>query len=195
MLLKQATLDRIRSDEIDLVFRRWKKPTVKTGGTLRTAIGMLDIRSVDRVSLRSITPGDAARAGFGTKAALLAELAGRDGDLYRIEVALGGRDPLIAMREDAELGGDDFAAVRAKLDALDARSGRGPWTHTFLDLIERAPSVRAADLAAEIGLERDVLKTDVRKLKRLGLTISESPGYRLSPRGEAVLANLRAGDR
>ena len=30
-------------------------------------------------------------------------------------------------------------------------------------------------------------KADVRKLKALGLTISFSPGYRLSPRGEAYL--------
>lgn len=187
MLLKQVTLDRIRSGEVDIVYRRWKKPTVKTGGTLRTAIGMLDIRSVDRVGVRSITPGDAARAGFASKAALLAELAGREGDLFRIEVALGGVDPLIALREDDDLDTSEVAELVVKLQRLDARAVRGPWTHTYLALIRDNPSMRAADLAAQLGEERDVLKAEVRKLKRLGLTISESPGYRLSPRGRRLL--------
>ena len=195
MLLKQATLDRIRSGEIDVVYRRWKKPTVKTGGTLRTAIGMLAIGSVERVSMRSITAAEASRAGYRSRAALLAELRAREGDVYRIEVAPGGRDPLVDLRDDPDLDVEQLAELALKLDGLDARSDRGPWTRRFLDLIERAPSVRAADLAAEIGLDRDVLKADVRKLKRLGLTISESPGYRLSPRGKAVLASLRAQER
>ncbi|HEX7068738.1 MAG TPA: hypothetical protein VF295_11185 [Candidatus Limnocylindria bacterium] len=34
-------------------------------------------------------------------------------------------------------------------------------------------------------------KLDDRKLKELGLTESLRPGYRLSPRGESVLARLR----
>jgi hypothetical protein len=38
-----------------------------------------------------------------------------------------------------------------------------------------------------VGRERPAFKTDVRKLKRLGLTISLDVGYRLSPRGEAFL--------
>ena len=33
-------------------------------------------------------------------------------------------------------------------------------------------------------------KTDVRKLKKLGLTISHDVGYELSPRGRAVLQRL-----
>ena len=35
-----------------------------------------------------------------------------------------------------------------------------------------------------------MFKTDVRKLKELGLTESLEVGYRLSPRGEAVLRAL-----
>jgi len=38
-----------------------------------------------------------------------------------------------------------------------------------------------------VGLEKEVFKNDVRKLKRIGLTISHSPGYELSPRGKAYL--------
>jgi hypothetical protein len=38
-----------------------------------------------------------------------------------------------------------------------------------------------------MGRERLAFKTDVRKLKALGLTESLPVGYRLSPRGEAWL--------
>ena len=48
--------------------------------------------------------------------------------------------------------------------------------------------MRAGDLAAELGMERLPFKTDVRKLKALGLTESLDVGYRLSPRGTAFLA-------
>jgi hypothetical protein len=48
--------------------------------------------------------------------------------------------------------------------------------------------VRAADLAAAMGRERQPFKADVRKRKELGLTESLEVGYRLSPRGRALLA-------
>jgi hypothetical protein len=47
--------------------------------------------------------------------------------------------------------------------------------------------VRAEDLAHSVGREKQPFKLDVRKLKELGLTESLEIGYRLSPRGEAVL--------
>jgi hypothetical protein len=60
-----------------------------------------------------------------------------------------------------------------------------------LEVIERHPAVRAGDLADELGRERLPFKTDVRKLKNLGLTLSLDVGYRLSPRGEAYLRAVR----
>jgi hypothetical protein len=47
--------------------------------------------------------------------------------------------------------------------------------------------VRAGDLAAAAGRERHPFKTDVRKLKELGLTESLEVGYRLSPPGGRAL--------
>ena len=64
-------------------------------------------------------------------------------------------------------------------------SRRGPWTGDVLRVIAARPAVRAAELAADLGLETQVLKRDVRKLKELGLTESLATGYRLSPRGAA----------
>jgi DNA-binding HxlR family transcriptional regulator len=83
--------------------------------------------------------------------------------------------------------------IAARLARLDAASRRGPWTAAVLGLIGRRPAVRAAELAADLGIATEVLKRDVRKLKELGLTESLNPGYRLSPRGEAVLK--RVGSR
>lgn len=54
-------------------------------------------------------------------------------------------------------------------------------------LIRDRPGVRAADLAAAAGRETLPFKRDVRKLKELGLTESLEVGYRLSPRGAALL--------
>lgn len=76
----------------------------------------------------------------------------------------------------------------AKLARKDARSG--PWTRATLVSIAEQPGVRAADLAAVLGVEKKPFKRRVRQLKELGLTISLDTGYRLSPRGEAVLVAL-----
>jgi len=43
MLIKRDILERIAGRKVDLAFRRWKRPTVKTGGRLRTEIGELAI--------------------------------------------------------------------------------------------------------------------------------------------------------
>ena len=192
MLIKQVVLDGIVAGHLDLAFRRWKKPTVKDGGTLTTAVGVLDVRSIDQVSMRSITASDAARAGYDTRAALLAELtSGREGDVYRIELRFAGADPRIELRSSTELNDDELEDVLDKLERLDGRSKRGPWTLSTLELLVRHPHVRAPDLAIGQGLETAVFKADVRKLKTLGLTISHSPGYEVSPRGEVVLAAWR----
>ena len=41
-----------------------------------------------------------------------------------------------------------------------------------------------------VGREKPPFKRDVRKLKELGLTESLERGYRLSPRGRAVLERM-----
>ena len=55
-----------------------------------------------------------------------------------------------------------------------------------LDLAVRKPQRNIA-LARHAGRDRAAFKVDVRKLKELGLTESLEVGYRLSPRGEALL--------
>ena len=45
MLIRREFLEKIASGNVDLAFRRWRRPTVKSGGRLRTAIGMLAIEA------------------------------------------------------------------------------------------------------------------------------------------------------
>ena len=188
MLLRSHVLDGIRNGTITLAFRRWRRPTVRSGGTLLTAIGQLRIASVAIVGGEEISEADARHAGYATLSDLHRDLNQRDeGDVYRIEFGGLGPDPRLALREslpdDAEL-----ADVLRRLDRLDANSDTGSWTRNYLALIAKAPAVRAEDLAKGIGMEKLPFKARVRKLKALGLTVSLDVGYRLSPRGESVLA-------
>jgi len=191
MLIKRVVLDRIATGEIDTLFRRQKRPTVKTGGTLRTSIGMLDILSVEQIELDQVTVDDAGRAGFDSvDAARTSLLEKPEGVFLRVRVRPGGADPRIELRQRADLTEAELDEVWERLDRLDNAAAGGAWTSHFLMLISRRPHVRAPDLAASIGWETKPFKANVAKLKALGLTISHSPGYELSPRGHAVLAAL-----
>ena len=191
MLFKADFLAGIAAGTVTLAFRRWQRPTVRPGGTLRTAVGVLEIRAVDVVDSAAINDADARRAGFSGRADLLAALAEHtERAVYRIEFALAGADPRIALRQDDRLGEADWEEIRRRLDRLDRASRRGPWTRVALVQIRDRPGTRAADLAAALGRDTPLFKLDVRKLKELGLTESLEVGYRLSPRGRVVLAAL-----
>jgi hypothetical protein len=178
----------IADGSVRVAFRRWKRPSVKAGGTLRSPGGFLAIDGVRVVTPRAITAADAALAGYATRAELLAELDRREGTLYRVDFHLAGPDPRDALRERSDMTDEEWTALERRLERLDTASSHGPWTRTVLQLIADRPAVRAPDLAASLGRETQPFKLDVRKLKALGLTISLPVGYRLSPRGEAVLA-------
>ncbi len=178
MLFRKSDLDGIEAGTITLAFRRWDAPRVKAGGSQRTRIGVVAFDAVKKV--RRVSDRDARRAGYASAAALDAAWAGREGDLYRIELRLAGPDPRIALRE-SEPTPEELAALRARLERM------GEWTYDYLRTIAERPGVRAPDLAAGYGRETQAFKLDVRRLKELGLTESLRIGYRLSPRGEAVM--------
>lgn len=187
MLFRQATLQGIADGRISRAFRRWKRPSVKAGGTLKTQAGLLSIDSVERIAESAITARSAKQAGFDSRDALLEELAGRDGDLYEIRFHRLGDDPRIALRNNARLSADDIAEIQKRLARLDAASSRGPWTMQVLRLIDKHPERRAVELAHLVDDDKPSFKINVRKLKNLGLTESLDIGYRLSPRGRAFL--------
>jgi hypothetical protein len=193
VLIRAAVLERIVTGEIDTQFRRQKKPTVKAGGTLRTHLGMLEIVDVSRLALDDVSDQDARRSGAADREQVIAELTKKaEGDVYRVRLRYAGADPRLALRADDELSDADVAALTAKLDRFDRSASTGAWTRATMRLIADHPHVRAPDLAAAVGRETAPFKNDVRKLKALGLTISHSPGYELSPRGHALLRRLGA---
>lgn len=191
MLLKQKTLHAIADGDVTLAFRRWKRPTVKSGGTLRTPMGVLAIQSVDVVNENNITKQDAQQAGYESRQTLLAELNVRqEGLLYRIALHFAGSDPRTTLRQQTDFSNDDIDDLKKRLQKMDSRSQHGPWTSNVLQLIHESPGTRAAELADSLEMETQRFKTNVRKLKELGLTESLQVGYRLSPRGESLLKRI-----
>ena len=188
MLLNRKTLDGIAEGQISLAFRRWKRPTVRPGGTLKTVIGVLAIDIVEPVRESDITERSARSAGYGSRAELLAELKPRPGTrLFRIRLRFAGADPRIALREQASLTTAEVNELSRRLSRFDKRCKHGPWTIRVLKLIDERPATLASTLAAAGGFEKQWFKSSVRKLKELGLTESLAIGYRLSPRGKSLL--------
>ena len=193
MLFRSTDLERIAAGEVTAAVRRWRRPTVRTGGTLTTPVGVLAIDEVRLVDASDLTEKDALDAGAVSLADLLEDPAlRREGTLHLIRFHLAGSDPRIALRDDDRLDDAELDAVTSRLARMDARSTHGAWTTDTLTTIETRPGVRAGDLAASLGRPTQPFKADVRKLKALGLTESLEVGYRLSPRGRRVLAAIRS---
>jgi hypothetical protein len=184
----------IADGSVTVTFRRWKRRQVVAGHRYRTGHRiagrmMIEVDDVEEVDPTTIDDADARRAGFPDAATLVGQLRG-DAELpvYRIAFhVVDEPDPRSVLAAAADLPPADRAEIDRRLDRLDRASAHGPWTRAVLEVIAAQPSTRAADLAAGFGRETQPFKTDVRKLKNLGLTESLEVGYRLSPRGRAYL--------
>lgn len=177
----------IADGSVTVAFRRWERARARVGARHTTPVGVVLIEDVAVVPVTAVTEDDARRAGFDDRAAMVADFDLRpDEEVHRIAFSFAGADPRIALREQ-EPDAAELAGLVTRLDRMDARAAGGPWTRRVLDLIAAHPGRRAPDLAAELGRETLPFKADVRKLKALGLTESLKVGYRLSPRGRALL--------
>jgi hypothetical protein len=194
-MIRPAELRAIQDGAVDLAFRRWDRPRVVVGTRMRTMVGLVEVTAVEEVDVDDLTEVDARRAGAGSLANLVKALEFKaDKPAWRVGLRHAGADPRAALR-DAVPSREEVATILARLERLDRASSSGPWTRQTLDLIDRYPERRAPDLAAQTGRETAPFKTDVRKLKELGLTESLAIGYRLSPRGEVVVDRLRGRRR
>lgn len=189
MIFTAAALDGIVSGTVTLAFRRWERPRVRAGSSQRTAIGVVAFDAVEPVDAATVSDADAVAAGFESAERLLVfvDKKAHGPVLYRIALRFDGADPRLALREDDALSEADVADLRRRLDRMDAH---GPWTEATLRLIADRPAVVSTELAPALGMERAPFKQRVRRLKELGLTESLEVGYRLSPRGRALLARL-----
>ena len=72
MLFRRKDLDAIFAGQCTVAFRRWKKPTVRPGGTVRTQLGMVGIDAVEAIEMASVTEDDARAAGYQDRAGVIA---------------------------------------------------------------------------------------------------------------------------
>lgn len=157
---------------------------------MRTAVGVLRIGEVSVVSKGDITQADAQAAGYQHLSGLLKELDSRsEGEIYSIGLKLESEDPRIAKSQNTVITPEELMALKTKLEKWDQWTPK-PWTLALLRHLTACPGTRAVELAELLGLEKEWLKTNIRKLKELGLTISLQSGYEISPRGQAFLQLL-----
>lgn len=195
MLLRHDVLAGIVDGSVKAVFRRWVTPRVKAGSTFRTPVGIITVERIEPAPAASITERSAREAGFVSRTALVAELQRhRAGRLYRIALRFVGHDPRVALRNASSLTLADVESLQRQLARLGAKTAAGPWADPVLRAIQSQPAVRAAELATRLGMPTVMFKPRVRQLKELGLIESLDVGYRLSPRGEALLRHVGNSD-
>lgn len=191
MMFKSRFHAGIASGHITRTFRYWKRPQAKEGGIYRVGTGgYIRVTAVEVVGAAGLEARDAKASGFGSVAEMreyLAAYAGTGRRLYRVDFRyvgdVAGREP----DRQAVTAGDELDAIDRALDLRDRNRKTGPWTRDTLELVARRPGMSSATMAETLGREQVALKQDMRKLKKLGLTISLETGYELSPRGHSYL--------
>src|SRR5262245_16643588 len=191
MLFKSDLHGRIRSCEIGCTVRSWQRPHAKVGGRYALGGGAVVVDKIQETNLDEITPALARKCGFPSLVELLKIAKHGAGErVFVIDFHYDGGAGARAKPETTAVSADQLAQLVRRLAAMDRRSKIGAWTVATLRAIEARPGVLSTKLARSLGRPRDEFKRDVRKLKNLGLTFSLEIGYRLTPKGEALLASL-----
>ncbi len=191
MLFQRRFHERIRSGEIRCTVRIWQRPHVKAGGRYGLAGGAIVVDKIRETRLDDITAALAQRCGFSSLVDLLKTAKHGPGErVFVIDFHYDGKTSGRPKPETGAVSAEELAKLVQRLEAMDRRSRIGAWTLATLRAIEGRPGVLAAKLARSLGRPRDEFKRDVRKLKNLGLTFSLEIGYRLTPKGEALLTSL-----
>jgi hypothetical protein len=182
-----------------VTYRDWQVPHVRVGGRYAVGTGSLVIEDCELVPAAGVGDEEAREAGFPDREALFAVVAHRRppdevaaSSLHRITFRYSATPPPSKV-ETERLTEADATLLMEKLEGLDARSAYGPWTWDVLHAIAENPGLRARELAALFDRELVSFKADVRKLKRLGITLSLEVGYEISPRGQALLDRRESG--
>ena len=200
LLFQKRFHEGLLSRAITLTFRRWARTHVRAGGRYRChPIGVLEVVDVREMPVAEITEADAKASGFAALGDLLEYMAQASEQpltpatqVFRVQLRHGGDGDRVELALEDQLSADDVRAIEARLARLDAKQA---WTRDTLAIIAKRPRVAASQLSAALGRDKLEFKTDVRKLKKLGLTQSFEVGYELSPRGRAYLDAKPAAKR
>jgi len=192
VLFQRRFHERIVKGEIGCTVRIWQRPHVKVGGRYALGGGAVVVDKIYETQLDDVTPALARRCGFESLVDLLKVAKHGAGErVFVIDFHYDGKAGGRPQPSTAAISADEIAELVRRLEAMDRRSRTGAWTLATLRAIEARPGVLAARLASSLGRPREELKRDVRKLKALGLTFSLEIGYRLTPRGEALISAVR----
>jgi len=185
---------RVAAGEVTVSFRLWKYAHVKAGKSYATGFGgRVLIEDVELIPAAFVSEDDCRLAGHaGIEEAW--RMAGDhtktvvspDTLLYRVQFRYLPEAPSRSITATS-----DLEAIVARLHRMDALSKHGAWTQQTLRLIDQHPLLVSREIMLMAG--RDDLqsfKTDVRKLKALGLTMSHDVGYELTDLGRSVLQRL-----
>lgn len=185
--MSKRILRGVAAGEITEAYLRWPSRLAEPGSQLSTTVGLISISDVDRIDPAGLTDADARRAGFGSAAGLRSSLDkhGR-GEVYRLALTFNGPAPQPA-QPPVVLGGRERAAIDRQLAQLDVSAPRGPWTREVLEVLRRQPGIRAAELASEHNRPVSRCKSDVWRLRELGLVEPVEAGFGLSARGRSYL--------
>ena len=195
MLFQRRFHERIRSGEITCTVRIWQRLHVKVGGRYSLGGGAIVVDEIHETRLDDITAALARRCGFPSLVDLLKTAKHGSGErAFVIDFHYDEKTGARPRPKTGTVSAEELAELVQRLEAMDRRSKIGAWTLATLRAIEARPGMLAAKLARSLGRPRDEFKRDVRKLKNLGLTFSLEIGYRLTPKGEALLASLSSRD-
>ena len=191
MLFQRRFHERIVNGEIRCTVRIWQRPHVKVGGRYGLGRGAIVVDKISETRLDDITPALARRCGFESLIDLMKVAKHGPGErVFVIDFHYDGDAGARPKPATGAVSAEALAELVRRLEAMDRRSRVGPWTLATLRTIGARPGVLAATLARSLGRPRDEFKRDVRKLKNLGLTSSLEIGYRLTPKGEALVASI-----
>jgi len=112
------------------------------------------------------------------------------GIIFKISIRYHAEDPRIKSREQTRFSEQQFQDLKDRLERLDRYSKKGYWTEKVLLAIKNNSNLHAIGVAELTGFEKEWLKLNIRKLKNLGLTISHSAGYEISPLGSEYLRKV-----
>ena len=143
VLFKARFWGGLRDGSLTVTYRRWKRPSVKTGGTLVSPGGLLAIDSVEAIDEARVDDDAARRAGYASRDDLFAGLRG-DGQLYRIRFHRLGEDPRVDLRERAELTAPEWKTITRPLQ-------HNEWALPYLQLIQDSPGIVSTELASRAG--------------------------------------------
>jgi len=191
MLFKTKFHEGIRNGSITLTFRAWKSARVKVGNQYRFGSQEgIEVDAVNEVAISAITDEEARDSGFGSIFELRTflmkhslEAVTPKSTLFRVSFHY------VKIFDEVPQADLSLAEIQRKLEKMDRLSKHGPWTRQTLEIIEQNPRTAASKLAPLLGRETRPFKADVRKLKKLGLTVSFEVGYELTAVGKALLSS------